>query len=188
MKLPFFLEETNYHQPPYILSANPHCSDYIHVLYFHDDNSFEMVEGSGQTISGKAIGNYQITVVDESLAIIELDNLVELNVYQGNKKVRDLEPTKLNVLKEERFFAFGKEAASQNLHKPCLLYEVRYVFNVDPLAFARNNPFSPYQTDDFSGEAFSEDATRYYYALNDKREVTSKRLFELGVRRSEFVA
>jgi len=185
MKLPFFLEGKNYYEPPYVLSANPHYSDYIHALFFQDEASIEMIEGAGQIINGKAVGKYQIVVVNDTTAVIELENLVEVNIYQRDQKIRELDPMKLNVVREEGVFAFRRRnlLVEDEDKWPCLLFEVRYVFDVDPLAFARNNPFqSGYFLDE---EKDFIESTRYYYAQEDRRELTAKRLFELGVRQSE---
>ncbi len=185
MKLPFFLEGKIYYEPPYVLAANPHYSDYRHVLFFYDEGLFQMMEGAGQIINGKAVGKYRIGLTNDTSAIIKLDNLVEVNVYQQDQKIRDISPMRLTVVKEEGIFAFRDEDRSSNDRGewPCLLYEVRYVFDTDPLAFAQDNAF---QSGYFMNKEknFTE-ATRYYYAHEDRRELTAKRLFELGVRQSE---
>ncbi|MBI1877451.1 MAG: hypothetical protein HYR94_04350 [Chloroflexi bacterium] len=185
MKLPFFLEGKIYYEPPYVLAANPHYSDYLHVLFFYDNELFEMIEGAGQIINGKAIGKYYITIVNDKLATVELNDLVEVNVYQSDQRVRDMAPMKLTVVKEEGIFAFRIDSGLEKdkAKQPCLMYETRYVFDTDPLAFARNNSFqSGYFLDDKKDFTHS---TRYYYAQDDRREFTAKRLFELGVRESE---
>ncbi len=185
MKLPFFLEGKSHYEPPYVLAAHPHYSDYHHVLLFYDNELFEMMEGAGQIINGKAVGKYHITIVNGTLAIVELDDLIEVNVYQRDQKVRDIDPMRLTVVKEKGIFAFRKELRweKDEDERPCLLYEVRYVFDTDPLAFAQNNPFrSGYFLDE--KKDFTE-FTRYYYAQEDRRELTAKRLSELGVRQSE---
>jgi hypothetical protein len=155
------------------------------MLLFYENELFEMVEGAGQIINGKASGKYHITMVNDKLAMIELNDLIEVNVYQRDQKVRDMAPMKLTVVKEEGIFAFRIDSGLEKgkAKQQCLLYETRYVFDTDPLAFARDNSFqSGYFLDDKKDFTHS---TRYYYAQEDRRELTAKRLFELGIRESE---
>lgn len=84
------------------LDANPSYYDYIHTikLKFIDDNygSFELVDGGGQSITGKYNGDFQI----ENSNIINFTFREKINIYLDTKnQIYFTKQVKYNIKEEE---------------------------------------------------------------------------------------
>jgi hypothetical protein len=183
----FFLQSGDNSVSSCILSANPHYYDYIHSLVFKDDGSVELVDGAGQLINAEAVGKYRVRDIDASSVEVEFYDVIEVNPYQKDRRLRDIAPFKVKVLREEGVFPFRQEVVwkiNDETEWPCLLYRARYVFDSDPLAFARakqaRNLYYLLEDKDLI------DAARYYYLREDRQELTAKEMLALGIPKEAF--
>lgn len=171
---------------PQLLVANPHLYDYFHYLKFKEDSSVELADGAGQVINGDAHGNYRVVEATDSSAKVEFYDLVETNPYKKNEKIRDLESFQVEVTKEGGLFPFVPHTFARvksEEERECLLFRERYVFETDPLSFARKR-----QADSLYYQLEKKDlieTARYYYPREDAEELTIKDVLALGLTKDE---
>lgn len=94
--------------------------------------------------------------------------------------VRSLAPLSVIVTREEGIFPFMRQVVWKILDKkewPCLLYRVRYVFEVDPL----EQMFSNRAGNLYYHLEAAEPDTRYYYNQDDAQELTVQQLIQMGI-------
>jgi hypothetical protein len=166
---------------PSVLVADPHVYDYMHFLSFERGNKVEMVDGGGQVINAEAKGHFKILPVSAVQADVEFYDLAEHHTYGRGKKA-NIEGFTVRVTQENGVFAFreigpwGFEADKW----PCLLYRARYVFERDPLEFARQrrggNLFNLTEGENLL------DSDRFYYDRDDVKKLAAKDLAKLGIQ------
>jgi hypothetical protein len=169
------------------MAANPYYYDYIHSLYFEDDGTVELVDGAGQLVNAVATGKYRVHKIDIDSGEVEFYNLVEVNPYKNNKKIRKLKPFTVRFFREEGIFPFRQEIVWRIDNEdewPCLLYKARYVFESDPLSFARENQARNLYYLTENKDLF--DSACYYYSRKDGQELTAKEMLDLGIPKETF--
>ncbi|MBI4746981.1 MAG: hypothetical protein HY774_00710 [Acidobacteria bacterium] len=174
------VKTTNFFDNQTRLSANPHFYDYLHCLDFEPDGLVRMLDGGGQVINTEAHGRYRISQVDDAFFQIHFSELVETNPYADDRILRHLDDFSVTVEKQDGLFAFHQEVVWHIADKtkwPCLLYPVRYVFNIDPLEFGNSNQehnlYFILEKKDF------RNSTHYYYAAEDAQELPADQLEQL---------
>ena len=93
---------------PRRLKANPQLYDYTHFIGFSEDGSVEMYDDAGQAIISSARGRFHVETINESDAILHLSDLVEVDPYKQNERIRDLEPCQIQVTAEAGIFVFRR--------------------------------------------------------------------------------
>ncbi len=89
-------------------------------------------------------------------------------------------PSSVTVSREEGLFAFRRQViwkVADEGEWPCLLYRVRYVFDVDPLASMTSNRDGNLY---YIVEAQELD-TRYYYPRDAAERLTLRELEQMGL-------
>jgi hypothetical protein len=169
------------------MSAYPHYYDYLHALRFRGNGTVEFLDGAGQLINTNAIGKYRVREIDSLLAEVEFFDIVEVDPYQNERKLRDIPAFKVNVKREEGQFPFRQEVVwkiKDEIEWPCLLYTVRYVFNIDPLGFGEDsqagNLYHLLENKDLASSTYC------YYLDNEKQELTANKLLSLGIPKETF--
>ena len=164
------------------MSANPHFYDYMHFLDFQEDGSVEFVDGAGQAINTVAHGKYQVLSSDQDSVDVLFRQVVEVNPYQEEEKLNDIDDFTIRVTKENGTFPFIQEVVwkiEDEQEHPCLVYPVRYVFETDPLAFGRPNQMHNLYYIIESRELI--ESARYYYPLSSQKKLTIRQLREQGI-------
>ena len=166
------------------LEANPHYYDYFHYLHFAKGGSVKFADGAGQMVNSVAEGKYNILQINSAEAKVEFFDVSELNIYQKNEKTRDINFFSVSLKKEEGIFAFAQEVVWRIENEddyPCLLYRTRYVFETDPLFFVRERQQENLYYKIEKKNLF--DSTRFYYAKEDKEELSLKKIISLGINK-----
>ncbi len=159
-----------------VLAANPHYYDYFHILKFEND-MVEFTDGAGQAINTVASGKFQVSQSESLFLEFEFYDIVEINPYRKNEKVRDIKPFKVKCRKEEGTFALWQEVMWRDPSEedsPWLVSKELYVFDFDPLSFGvenqRRNLYYQTEKKDF-GESL-----RFYYERNKVQQLKLKKL------------
>ena len=164
-----------------VLVANPQLYDYFHSLKFEGDK-VEFADGAGQAIITIAFGKFAFRQIEPLIAEFEFYDIIEVNPYRKNEKVRDVEPFKIKCHKEEGTFAFWFQAiwnVPNEEDYPCLVCQDRYVFDFDPISFGLENQkhslYYKIEKRDFSQSA------RYFYERDKIQRLKFKEVLELGI-------
>lgn len=110
----------------------------------------------------------------EDLTVIEHPD------YRNDESIRVLAPVSVLVTREEGIFPFARQVVwkvNSQAEWPCLLYQVRYVFEVDPLVQVHDRREGRYY---YRDEAAEPD-TRYYYRQDDAQKLTAEALSQMGI-------
>ncbi|MFH1484945.1 MAG: hypothetical protein ABIH46_02645, partial [Chloroflexota bacterium] len=149
--------------------------------------SVEMVDGAGQMLNTMARGKYRIHGIDASSAEVEFYELVEVNPYDEDEKIGDVDSFRVKAVREESVFPFREETAlriEKEDEWPCLLYRARYVFESDPLEFGRPNQAGNLYH--LLEDVELDESVRYYYIRDEVQRLTARELEALGIPRSAF--
>lgn len=167
---------------PRRLTANPQLYDYLHGLIFSEDGAVEMVDGAGQEMISIAHGRFTVETINESDAILLLSDLAEVDPRKQDEKVRDLESCQIHVTAEAGVFVFQRPISPSHVEAqwPFHVYRNRYVFNVDPLAYARDREMQNVFYHLVMTPALMESA-RYYYPVGSENKATAADVRALGI-------
>lgn len=167
---------------PIRLAANPQLYDYIHALHFRADGSVEMLDGAGQAIIAVARGNFTVENGDESSALISFKNLIEVDAYNNYERIGVLEPFTIRVVREEGPFVVDIPLARPEGEERLFnLFRERYVFETDPLTFARQREQQNLYFH-LNVSAAVVDSARDYYPIRAAVAVTAGQLEAMGIR------
>jgi hypothetical protein len=100
--------------------------------------------------------------------------------YQVEEPIRSLVPISVILTREEGIFPFMQQVVWKIHDKqewPCLLYRVRYAFEIDPLEQVLSNRIDNLYYD---MEAEEPD-TRYYYRQGDAQKLSAQELAQMGI-------
>lgn len=168
--------------------ANPHFYDYIHRLEFKVDGSIEMVDGGGQEIYAVTHGKYHVTAIDSVSTVVDFYNITMINPFNRDEKVGNIDDFQVMATREDGIFPFRIDivwAIESEDVWPCLLYRSRFIFDIDPMEFCRPDFMSDIYTNPVKmGLADSE---RYYYAGNERQNLTAHELEKLGIPQNAFL-
>ncbi len=168
------------------LNANPHYYDYFHYLVFNENGTVDMGAGAGQAIIVVVQGKYSVVKIDDYSAFINFYELSEINQYirNGNigDKIQDISPFSVKAIKENGIFAFYQEVIwniKNEEEYPCYLFSTRYVFDSDPLNFAKKrsqrNLYYLIEQKDF------DESEKYYYPQAECKKMILRELQKLGI-------
>jgi hypothetical protein len=111
---------------------------------------------------------------------------VEYGPYT-EKKLGDIESFTAKVIKEQGVFPFRQETVWRvdgEDEWPCLLYRIRYVFESDPIAFARDRRIRNLYY--LLEEKEPVESTRIYFAWDDAQRLTAREMISLGISKGSF--
>jgi hypothetical protein len=167
---------------PRRLGANPQLYDYVHGLCFSEDGAVEMVDAAGQEIISIARGRFTVETINESDAILYLSDLVEVDPHKQDEKIRDLEWCQIDVTAEAGVFVFQRPIGPSHAEAqwPFHVYRNRYVFNVDPFAYARDKEMQNAYYHLVMTQALMESA-RHYYPVGSENKATAADVRALGI-------
>ncbi len=155
-----------------VLIANPGWYDYLHLMRFAIDGRIEMTDGGGQVINAEIRGHYDFNWTTETSGTLRLSGLVEINPYTG-AYVGTLSDMVIPVEREQKAFASVDELQGGRLNPDdyrCHVFYVRYIFETDPLIFARKrqsgNLYNITENRDF------ENSVKTYYERFGSEELT----------------
>ncbi|HEY1012623.1 MAG TPA: hypothetical protein VGE07_07960 [Herpetosiphonaceae bacterium] len=169
-----------------LLSANPHLYDYMHYMDFDDDGSVKMIDGAGQRINAVAEGRYRHRQPSDDLIEIEFFELRELNPRDRAEIRRTFEPFVATARIERGPFAIREQVVwnvSDENALRCRLYDRRYVFDTDPLAFAEEPQRRSlyYEVHTEAERAALIAAARIYYPRSGRQDLTLGELRARGI-------
>jgi hypothetical protein len=195
--------------PP--MSANPHLYDYKHSLRFRDDLSVDLIDGAGQVFNAVARGSYHADEIAPGAIEVSFHGLVRLNPYGPRKTAPPMAPGRSRDLKdsdplasyaemgeipafsvrcivEGGMFPFPRQVmwnVGEEDEQPCLLYYERFVFDRDPLWFARPNQERNLY---YLWERVELiDSARYYYPEASGIAMTWAQLVAMGVTKDDLL-
>lgn len=124
---------------PQRFGANPHYYDYIHHFSLHPDEegenvgTIELCDGGGQAINFMAKGRYEWIENDDRGKLV-VTELVDNHFFRKtHPKYPDFE-VEFTVVRETTYLEEGRVwNVSDPLKIQYLVYETKYVFDVDPL-------------------------------------------------------
>lgn len=165
---------------PLRLRANPYLYDYVHGLHFLDGGEIKMFAAAGQEFISMSRGRFALQIVNESEAIVSLSDLCEVD--SKNEKLRDICESQVSILAESGTFIFPRPISRSHSEAewPFEVYKTRYVFSVDPLAYARQHAM---------GTVFYQlvmtperiDSERYYYPADRGERASAADVEAMGI-------
>jgi hypothetical protein len=164
--------------------ANPYLYDYLHSLRFSPAGVIEMLDGAGQVLNTLVKGRFSVQAGDQNTASVYFYDLREVDPYNEQEQLRELNTSSIKITREEGTFSF-KQQVVWKIHDenewPCLLYRVRYIFEVDPLEQTLTGRAGNLY---YHIEAKEPD-TRFYYRRDDAQQLTARELFQMGISISQ---